>query len=1160
MLVPPGSFGENLRSHRSRVGLTQQQLAERSGVSIRALRYIERGEVGMPRADSVRRLAEALGVEPETLAQSGPPRARPSGAPQLRLSVLGPFTVAHGERALEVGALKQRSLLALLALHPNRPVGREEIIDVLWGESPPDSCLGLVHTYASRLRRALVSASRRHAGVIVSTPNGYRLTVKADQLDLVRFDGLAARAREIRATDPDAAADLLDEALACWRGPVLADLPGRLRRHPTAVAVAARRREAALAHADIALALGRHARVVANIRGLAHEEPLHEGLHARLMLGLAGTGEQAEALRVFSDIRTRLDEELGVEPGLEIQDAHLRVLRDRPAAPAAPEPIAARPPAQLPAETPGFVGRAAPLAGLDKLLDRLDGHPGVVIVALSGTAGVGKTALALRWAHRARERFPDGQLSVNLHGYASGSTPLTTHEVLVRFLHALGVAPERVPADTDEAAGLYRTLLTGKRVLVLLDNAATAEQVRPLLPGSSGCLVLVTSRDRLTGLTAQDGAHQLPLDVLDADEAVDLLGRLVGVGRMRREPDAAAEMAAICGHLPLALRIAGANLAIRPLISIADYTRELRERGRIAGLAVAGDESGAVRAAFDLSYEKLTPAARRLFRLLGALPGTDVDAAAAAALSGLPPTDAARLLRVLDHGNLIREHSRGRYTFHDLLREYASDRAAAEDTEADRVAAVVALFDHYLREIETHSAILWRVGAAAPEPGAEDRAIAWLDAERANLVAAAVAAPGLGLHRYSWRFAEALRPYFWNRGHGAEGIAVGQAALAAARGADDVDAEASVRDLLGAIHTNLSDYVTAIEHHRWALELAQGTGNRIVEASALHNLGRAHSQLGQPAQASAFYEQALELNRMIGNRFGEAGALHYLGGAALSLGRPQDAIERHTNALELSTRIGHRHVQAAACQGLGLALWAMGDLPRAAQRYREALAICRRYGYRHGEVSMLICLAETGCDAGDYAAAAAQVRQAMEAGRQLGERRHEVSGLDILASIQQRTGEWSSAAMHYARALGLAREIRFGYGEASILTGMCALYRRTGDPRAAIDHGTGALALMRDTGMRLLEARALTELAHAYLDSGDSESAADQIEQGMAIAGRTGQRLAEARARHVRALVRQVSGDRTGALADWQAALPVFERLGVPEGAHVRALLAAFAA
>ncbi|MDQ3576266.1 MAG: helix-turn-helix domain-containing protein [Actinomycetota bacterium] len=621
---PVGSFGEILRTHRLRARLTQQQLAERSGISVRALRYIERGTVGRPRPESVRKLAAAVGVPPEELAKTA---ARASSTattlvPRLRIGLLGSFTVEHGTRLVEVGALKQRSLLALLALHANTPVRREEIVDVLWGDRPPDSCLALVHTYVSRLRRALVSVSRHHSGVISSVAGGYQLTLRPDQLDLLCFAAAAERADRLRAAEPAAAADLLDQALAYWRGPVMADLPIRLRQHPNAVGLAARRRDVALTQADLGLALGRYEQVVARLRPLAHDEPLHEGLHARLMLALAGTGEQAAALTAFTDIRVRLVEELGVEPGLEIRDAHLRVLRERPV-PARPVP---RVPAQLPTETPGFVGRAAALERLDELLAEIDDHAGVVVVAVSGSAGVGKTALAVRWAHQVRDRFPDGQFSVDLRGYAAGMPP-TTHEILAQFLHALGVSADRVPTGVDEAGGLYRTLVTGKRMLVLLDNAATAEQVRPLLPGSPGTFVLVTSRDRLTGLTARDGAHPLPLDVLAPDEAVALLGELVGVGRTRREASAAAEMADTCAHLPLALRIAGANLAIRPLTSVADYTRELRDRGRMSGLAVAGDESGAVRVAFDLSYEKLVPAARRLFRLLGLVPGADISVA-----------------------------------------------------------------------------------------------------------------------------------------------------------------------------------------------------------------------------------------------------------------------------------------------------------------------------------------------------------------------------------------------------------------------------------------------------------------------------------------------------------------------------------------------------
>ncbi|HVK22372.1 MAG TPA: BTAD domain-containing putative transcriptional regulator [Actinokineospora sp.] len=1145
---PPGSFGEVLRFHRLRARLTQQELATRSGLSVRALRYIERGGVDRPRPDSVRKLAAAVGVSPDD-TEFHEAAVRQAIAPRVRVGVLGPLTIEFGDRPIDVPALKLRSLLGLFALRAGTAVRHAEIIDVLWGEDPPDSCLSLVHTYVSRLRRALSGNTKDSPEVIASVPGGYRLDLGGDQLDLARFDDLATQAQALRVSQPERAADQFEHALACWRGPPLADLPGRLRQHPAAVAMAARRREVAIAHADLGLELGRYDEVVSSTRGLTHDEPLHEGLHARLILGLAGTGEQAAALGVFADIRTRLDEELGVEPGAEIRAAHLRVLRSGQT-----DHLAARPPAQLPGETPGFVGRAAALDRLDGFLAEVEGH--AVIIAVSGSAGVGKTALAVRWAHRVRSRFPDGQLSANLQGFASANPP-TTHEVLVRFLHALGVAPERVPADSDEAAGLYRTMLTGKRVLVLLDNAATAEQIRPLLPGSSGCLVLVTSRDRLTGLTARDGAHQLPLDVLAPLESVDLLGRLVGVARTRREARAAAEMAETCAHLPLALRIAGANLAIRPLTTVADYTRELRDRGRMAGLTVAGDESAAVRVAFDLSYARLAPAARRLFRLLGLVPGNDIDPRGAAALVNSPVEEAARLLRVLDHGNLIREHAPGRYTFHDLLREYAADRSGHADEGDDRTAALTRLFGHYLRSVRAHSAMLWQVEPTAATAGGEQAAIAWLDAERGNLVAATLKAGALGLPSYAWRFAEALRGYFINRGHGGDGIAVCTAALAAAKGTGDIDAEASVRELLGQIHAILSDYDNAGEHLRWALELSRSTGNRVIEASALYHLARAHSVCGRPAQALEVCEESLHIYRAIGNRRGEATALNYMGINALLLGQPETAVRRHTEALELSTRIGHRHIEGAAAQGLGLTYWALGDLAKADQCYRDALAVCRKYGYRLGEVSMLVCLAETGCDMGTFTDAHTLVRQALDQTRALGERRHEVSGLDILATIQLRTGEWSAAATHYAEALALAGSIRYSFGEASVLTGLCALNRRTGDPAGAIDYGLRALELIRDTGMRLLEGRALTEIAHAYLDGGDSRAADEYIELGISITTRAGQRLAQARAHHVRALIRHRGGDVDGAQEDWLVALGVFEELDVPEAAHVRALLSA---
>ncbi|WP_158888252.1 BTAD domain-containing putative transcriptional regulator [Amycolatopsis anabasis] len=838
------TFGAALRAHRIRARLTQAELAARAGVSVRSVRNIEQGKVVRPRRESARRLAEAVGLP------FGSGWLRPDDRTELRIEVLGPLGVSRDGHDIRVGSGKHRCLLALLALQPGELVSRDEIVDVLWGDDPPASSRNLVHTYASGLRKSL-------GAVIGSERGGYRLDVAGAELDLVRFDELAARARRLRHGDPESALDLFEQAMARRRAPVVADLPASLRQHPVAVAVADRVLSVALSYAETALVLGRDADVVERLRPLVHEEPLHEGLHARLMLALAGSGQQAAALRLFTEIRNRLVDELGIEPGGEIQAAHMRIVRNNLPAPVRPADVRAEPgtpaPAQLPADVTGFVGRADGLARLDAVLPNRRAQSPMAIAVIEGTAGVGKTALAVHWAHRVRERFPDGQLQANLRGFAAGP-PVRPLDVLTRFLRALGVAADRVPADEEEAAGLYRTKLADREVLILLDNAADAGQVRPLLPGSPGCLVLITSRARLTGLAAAEGAHRLTLDVLDARDARALLAGMLGRERVDAEPEAVTALVRTCAHLPLALRIAAANLISVPHAGIAEYTAELRARGRLAELSIGGD-SDAVRAAFDASYTRLDPATRRLFRLLGLVPGPDFTPDAAAALADDSPARARRLLGRLADAHLVHEEAPGRYQFHDLLREYAAALAVAEDGPAGIQLTVERLFAFYLDAADTATRLLYphvlrmpvtlsRRPAVLSGLSTEDAAIEWLDAERANLFAAATRAAEFGLAHYSWRIADALRGYLWTRGCSAEGLAACQAALRAARHRHDERAEASMHDLLGLIHYNLSDYRQAISCHSNALTLSRRAGNRMAEASSLHNLGRVYSQTG----------------------------------------------------------------------------------------------------------------------------------------------------------------------------------------------------------------------------------------------------------------------------------------------------------------------------
>jgi DNA-binding SARP family transcriptional activator/Tfp pilus assembly protein PilF/DNA-binding XRE family transcriptional regulator len=1140
MAFGPNELGELLRAHRVRAGLTQQELADRADVSVRAVRYIEQGRVTKPRAASMRRLAEVVGLVLD-------------GRADVRIDVLGPLNVGTGAGPVDIGPSMPRSLLALLALQPNQLVTREEIVDVLWGEHPPKSSLNLVYTYVARLRRALDPAQP-----ITAAHGGYLLKVDENGLDSLRFDDLVTRARRISAEDPRTAEALFAEAVQLWRGAVLSDMPERLRQHPAALALAQRRLAAVLSHADLAMSLGLHEHAAVQLQRLAGEDPLHGGLHeglnARLMLALAGSGQQAVALRLFGDVRDRLADELGVRPGSEMREAHVRILqREAPNVSTVMVTSESRSvPAQLPGDVTGFAGREKQIEALDALVPERDQTTAVVIVTIEGIAGVGKTALAVHWAHRVRNRYPDGQLYVDLRGYASGP-PVRPLDALSRFLHALGVPAEQVPIDLEEGMGLYRTLLANRKVLIVLDNASGVDQVRPLLPGSAGCLVLVTSRGRLGGLSAREGAHRLALDGLDPDEARALLARTIGAERMSDETASVEDLLDACGYLPLALRIAAANLNSGPRTPIAAYTADLRRQGRLAGLTVEGDEQGAVQAAFDLSYAQLEPESQRLFRLLGLIPGSDFSTDAAIALTAGSPVMVRRWLGHLVSANLVHPEGGDRFGLHDLLAEYAGIRAREE--RADR--AVIRLLDFYLHTAHAATTLLFPDAMRLPVPRAhgmvhipaladETEALAWLDAERPNLIAAVNWAASAEPRRYAWQITDALRGYFVSRGHGVDGLEACHVALEAARHEGDRLAEASMVDILGLVYYNLSDYQRAIARHNEALTLNREIGNRAGEAASLHNLGRVHSQLGRPAQAASYYSQALTINRETGNRDGEATGLNYVGVAQLSLGRPDQALSWHKQSIALARELGNRYAEARALNGAGLAHWALGELDNAVQCHLRALATCRQLGDRHGEVSTIICLAETHCDAGRYRRAVVLARTGITQGRQLGERRHEVSGLDIVATAHMRRGHTDIALGHYRDALKLARDIEFRYGETSVLIGMSAALRRAGHIPEALTAARDALTVMRESGMRLLEARALTVLALGHLALNDFSRAHDHVQQALAIARKTGQRLVEAWARQAKGDVLEGFGEKSDALVERSTADAIFAALGVP--------------
>jgi len=574
-----------------------------------------------------------------------------------------------------------------LLLHANRPVSVDRLTAALWPGGLPLSAAGNLRTYMSALRRALRLGDRDSLPRLTVQSGGYRLELRPSELDLLVFANLAADGfQALHRGDPAGAAALLQGALGLWRGQAAEDVAVDGEAAITLTGLEERRLAAEEALAEAQLALGADAQLIARLQGLVAQYPLRERPWGQLMTALCRTGRQAEALAAFRELRRRLADELGVEPDPSLRRLQQQILRGDTLGSPSPRPVRIAvqvPPAQLPPDITGFTGRVAQLRRLDQALaaNRAGRLKAPAIWAISGMAGVGKTALAVHWAHQVAEQFSDGQLHVDLRGYAPtpARDPL---DVLTRLLHALGVPGEQVPGELDDAAAMHRSLLACKRMLILLDNAATSEQVRPLLPGSPGCLVLVTSRNRLPGLAARDGAARVTLDPLTLAEALALLQKILGPGRVDAEPDAAAEIAARCGRLPLALRIAADRAADRVHRTLAGLAGQLAAtRGRLDVLAAEDDANTTVRSVFSWSYQALAPDAARMFRLLGLHPEAEVSVPAAAELAVTTQTAASRLLDQLAGAHLLEETTPGRYRLNGLLRIYAAERADTESAK-----------------------------------------------------------------------------------------------------------------------------------------------------------------------------------------------------------------------------------------------------------------------------------------------------------------------------------------------------------------------------------------------------------------------------------------------------------------------------------------------
>ena len=921
----------------------------------------------------------------------------------MRFRLLGPLEIRDGEDWRGIGAPKWRSVLAALLINAGQIVPADVLINEVWGDAPPNKAGNLVSIYVLRLRRLLGDTD---STLLVTRAPGYLLRLAPGDTDAQVFETLVREGgRTYAAGDPERAAAQLAEALALWYGSPLADVPATTLVETEASRLTDLRLDARELRIQAELACGSHAQVVPELRRLLADHALRENLWLLLMQALDGAGRHAEALDAYGQARSVLAEELGVDPGAELRQFYADLLAqddeltkgtgDAPGSisagtvapssrPAKPSPVPAQAgsprsvpaPAQLPADLADFTGRGDQVMHLCDVLASAsaDADPGVVRIALvAGSGGLGKTSLAVHAAHRVRAGFPDGQLYVDLLG--ATSHPLPPADVLARFLRDLGVDGRDIPVDDDERAARYRTVLAGRRMLVVLDNARDAAQVRPLLPGTASCAVLVTTRSRMPDLTR---TRLVDLNVLDDDEALTLFTKVVGDKRAAAEPEATAELLLACAGLPLAIRICAARLATRSGWTIRTMANRLRDEHRRLDELTAGDL--AVRASFQVSFASLpagTPAdgiaPADAFRLLGLWQGPSISSAAAAALFGTPEYRAEDALETLVDAHLLESTSAGQYKFHDLLRVYSSERAVADLPEQTRNAAIARLLEWYMRTADAASTavspdrydIPLVPGGAAPPLSfsTAEEALAWYDGERVNLVAATRQAAESGLHEIAWRLPAPLFQLFSSRGNWTDGIATNRIALESARQVGNSQGEAWILNNLGDAlgFTGHSEGIDCLER---SLAIRREIGDRMGEAQAANNLADAYHWLGRTDEALALYRRALELNRKVGRRHGEGIALVNLGWTLLDLARAEEAIDHLLQARQAFAEIGYEDGVGYALHNLGRCYLLLGRDADALEYLRRALASHQATGNRRRQAATLRSLADAQIRAG----------------------------------------------------------------------------------------------------------------------------------------------------------------------------------------------------
>jgi DNA-binding SARP family transcriptional activator/tetratricopeptide (TPR) repeat protein len=1044
----------------------------------------------------------------------------------VEFRILGPVEIWADGRRHDLGSPKEACVLAVLLLTPGRPVSADALVDHVWGADPPAKVRGSLWSYIARLRRVLEADARVR---VVSRSGLYVLETDPEAVDLHRFRRLRAQARALAESgEIEHAALMLREAEDLWTGEALAGLPGDWARQ-TRAALEQERLAATMDRIESDLASGRESDL-GELSELISRHPFVERIVEHLMVALYRAGRQAEALDAYRQTRLRLRDELGTEPGPALRALHQRILKNDPDLATQPRIWTRRPmcPNNLPRDVPYFTGRAGELSSLAEAVVAGGSSTAPTVIAIDGMAGVGKSALAIHMAHRLAGQFPDGQILLSLHAhdpYEEPIDPVTALDRLLRIVLAassgrLFAGPGYQPDALEMYATLWRERVANRRLLIVLDDAASGDQVRSLLPGTPGCLVLITSRRRLTGLA---GAVSLSLDVMQPPDAAELFGRIVGPERSHNAA-AIIDVVRLCGHMPLAIQLAASRLRHRPAWTAADVARLLsRTQNRLR--EIRGEELE-VASSFELSYRYLSPLQQVVFRQVGYYPGPDFSSHAVSAANGLALVETDRILDGLLGYHTLEEPEPGRFRCHDLLREYARELALREETESGRLSTMHRLLDYYLYVAAKADDLLFpyrhrlrvtvdHIPAEMPPIKTRREAQEWMDAERQNMLAAVQYAAVNGSETHCALLPHVMALFLEVGGHWPAAVSAHECALAAWARLGDRRGEARAHVDICLPRLRSGHFDDALHHGQEALTIFRSLGEDSGAADALDRLGLVHWHAARYPSALEHFEESLAIYQAVGDRYGEAEVLGHSGAAYWHVGRYAAAIDAFEHALELYRELGDSLGEGKMLNNIGDVEQRLGDYDDALSHYQQALPIAREVGGRQAEAVLLNNIGNSYRYIGRYDEALVNLRSALGIYRDIGDRRCEADSLNNIGTTFVRMLRYDEALIHHQKALTIARNITEDYLAAHALRSIGDVYQHLDQHTLAFDHYQQALDLSRRIGDPYEEACSLDGIGCAILRA-----------QGI-----------------------------PAARFHWRQALAIFETIGVPEADTVRSRL-----